>query len=785
MIQRFLPRGIQQKLLASLSLLVLSIALFVFVFFRVRLKDQAMRATVDNAVAARDMTAYSLSAGLYFGDSSAVNEVLAGAARGGNVRYLVVRDQSGKLLATSGHASEVLDAPVPQSGYVTTDGSMYMTSVSILHDGASIGTLTVGLSLDALHRDVRAAGRLGAIVGAFVLLIGVAVIYGISSRVTRPLRAVSETVRQIAAGNLTLRAEETADSEVKELVGAFNNLIDNLAGAQAELSLNNQQLEARVDARTAELSEAVSEQRNSQIALTESEAQARATSETLQSLIDIAPQAIVAVDRNWHVTRWNKTAERLLGWSEVEVLGQTLPCLPETDRLALSARQLTNQEDSGGDAAGAILIRKSGSTVNVLLSVAAIHGQENNDAGYICVATDLTDLKALEEQLRQSQKMDAIGRLAGGIAHDFNNILTVITSSATMLLETPRNREDHDDMEAILTSAIRAAALTRQLLLFSSKQPVRLRSVDLTEVINGMGPMLRRLLRANVHLATVLGPNGCCAVADPTQLEQVIMNLVVNSSDAMPEGGTLTLRTDLVELKRGLAHHNGDVPAGRYVVLTVSDTGIGIEPANMAKIFEPFFTTKDVGKGTGLGLATCYAVVSQLGGHIRVQSELGKGTIFRIYLQYEASGAPEASPLPSPQRALNGTATILVVEDESTVRKVIRRTLDRLGYSILEATDGEAALALMKTHAAIDLLITDVMMPGMNGHVFAEKVLTERPGLPVIFVSGYAPSNISELSSPASPHAFLQKPFRGPQLAQMVSDVLQGDGVKPDRRTLA
>jgi two-component system cell cycle sensor histidine kinase/response regulator CckA len=266
----------------------------------------------------------------------------------------------------------------------------------------------------------------------------------------------------------------------------------------------------------------------------------------------------------------------------------------------------------------------------------------------------------------------------------------------------------------------------------------------------------------------------------------VIMNLVVNASDAMPDGGTLTLKTDLVDLNSGFTHHHQEVPVGRYVVLTVSDTGTGIDPANIGKIFEPFFTTKDVGKGTGLGLATVYAVISQLGGHIRVQSEPRKGTVFRIYLPHETLPVGEAAKVPSADKALNGSATILVVEDEASVRSVMSRTLGRLGYSILEAADGEAGLAVVRQQdTAIDLLITDVMMPGMNGHAFAEKALKERPGLPVIFVSGYTPSSLKEPDSPVWSHAFLQKPFRGPQLAQMVNDVLHGDGAKPDRRTLA
>jgi two-component system cell cycle sensor histidine kinase/response regulator CckA len=785
-LQRLLPRGIRQKLLVSLSLLVLSIALFVFVFFRARLEDQAMSATVANAVAARDMTAYSLAAGLVFADTDAVKEVLAGAARGRDVAFLDVRDASGRQFAMSGSPSDI-PAKVPKTGYVTSHGTMYVTAGPILHGETQIGTLTVGISLDALRREVRAARRLGAIVGAFVLLIGFVVVYVISWRVTSPLRAVSETVRKIAAGNLTLRAEETADTEVKDLVRAFNELIDNLAGAQSELSQSNLQLEARVEARTAELSKAVHEEHRAQVALMESESQARGTSEMLQSLIDVAPQAIVAVDRAWTVTRWNKTAERLLGWKEAEVHGRRFPCLSEDALRMLSARQPSDEHGGGTSASEVALTRKAGTEVSVLLSIAAIHHQAEGGAGYICVATDLTGRNVLEEQLRQSQKMDAIGRLAGGVAHDFNNILTVITSSAAMLLETPRNSDDKEDMEAILTSAIRAAALTRQLLLFSSKQPILLKSIDLTDVVNGMGPMLRRLLRANVHLNTICGPDGCCIVADPTQLEQVIMNLTVNASDAMPDGGTLTVETELVDIRKGLGDQHEDMPAGRYVLLTVSDTGTGIEPADMAKIFEPFFTTKDVGQGTGLGLATCYAVITRLHGYIRVQSEPRKGTVFRVYLPYQISRDKKAgSSSLGPEKVLTGTANILVVEDESSVRFVISRTLSRLGYSIIEAVDGEGGLAVIRqADTPIDLLITDVMMPGMNGHLFAEKALKARPGLPIIFISGYTPSSIAELASAALPHSFLQKPFKGAQLAEMVADVLYGDNVNPDRRTLA
>jgi len=388
---------------------------------------------------------------------------------------------------------------------------------------------------------------------------------------------------------------------------------------------------------------------------------------------------------------------------------------------------------------------------------------------------DITQIKQLEQQLNQAQKMEAVGRLAGGIAHDFNNLLTVILGNAQLLLDT--RTEPHffrRDVEQIWQSAERAAALTRQLLAFSRQQILEPRLLDLNTVVTNMSQLLRRLIGEDIDLITRLVPDLGQVKADPGQLEQVIMNLAVNARDAMPTGGTLAIET------ANVAVHNADVRAhigvarGSYIMLTISDTGVGMDATTRAHIFEPFFTTKAIGKGTGLGLATVHGVVTQSGGHIWVYSEPGYGTTFRIYLP-RADMAEEASSADvAPVRAPDGDATILLVEDDPLLRDLSARALRRYGYQVLEAEDGPVALEIAAMYPKpIDLLLTDVIMPGgISGRQLAEQVVAQRPTIKVLYMSGYSDIVMPQMILDAE-HAFVQKPFTPDALARKVWEIMR------------
>lgn len=752
--------GIRDKLVLSFSALILGIAVFVFVFFPARLERQAMRTVITEAATIRDLTAYSLSAGLFFNDAASIDEVLAGVARHKDVRWLTVHDAAGRVVVTRGTViPDAFASAADSSGRVTPDRRAYVTSSPVVRGNVRIGTLIVGVSLDELRQDVADARMLGALIGSLILAIGLVTSYAISTLVTRPLTAVSQMVTRIAAGDLTLRAAETRDAEVAEFVRAFNHMVDSVASAQSELAGINQELEARVERRTAE---------------------ARATSEMLQSLINVAPQAMIAVDLDWCVTRWNAAAEHLFGWTADEVLGKPLPYVPSDGNTGF--RELKSQVERGHDvgAREIVRLRKDGIAVSVLFSAAVLRDPNRRPVGYIGLLTDLTERKSLEDQLRQSQKMEAIGRLAGGVAHDFNNILTVITASTGFLLEGKPNELDRRDLEQIAAGAARAAELTRQLLTFSRKQIVNLRLVKVSDVVCQMEPMLQRLLRANIEFKTILAVDSGFVTADPVQLEQVIMNLVVNASDAMPEGGALTIQMQAVELDDTNAREHLSVAPGGYTMITVADTGIGMDAVTTSRVFEPFFTTKELGKGTGLGLAIAYAIITQLGGNIDVHSEPGRGTVFKILLPRASSANLRdraVTPVPNAAVLPRSHETVLLVEDEEGVRRVVRRTLERVGYTVLEASDGESGLTVVGEYAGqIDVVVTDLMMPGMNGRTFADAVSALHSGLKVMFISGYADETVNQRGMMDATHAYLQKPFTGAQLLKAIRELLQEAG---------
>jgi two-component system, cell cycle sensor histidine kinase and response regulator CckA len=391
------------------------------------------------------------------------------------------------------------------------------------------------------------------------------------------------------------------------------------------------------------------------------------------------------------------------------------------------------------------------------------------------VATEITERKRLEEQLMQSQKMEAIGQLAGGVAHDFNNILTAIVGYTDLLTaEFDGNTRQLEDLEEIRKAARRAAALTRQLLAFSRKQVLEPRIIDVNDVVLNLDKMLRSLISENVELKTELATDLAAARADPNQIEQVIMNLAINARDAMPEGGTLTIETGNATLDHGYAAQHVSVIPGEYVMLAVSDTGCGMDQATQARIFEPFFTTKPPGRGTGLGLSTVYGIVKQSGGNIWLYSEVGKGTTFKVYLP-AIEAAPDDVGKPSTREAgVRGGGTVLVVEDDDQLRRLTHRALAAQGYIVLEADRGATALDLARRHnGPIDLLLTDVVMPDTNGRKLADALRATRPGLRVLFMSGYPDGAIGKHGILEQGVAYLAKPFTTEAITRKVREVLE------------
>jgi PAS domain S-box-containing protein len=497
----------------------------------------------------------------------------------------------------------------------------------------------------------------------------------------------------------------------------------------------------------------------------------------LSCAVEQSADAIFITNSAGIVEYVNPAFETLTGYSSEEVTGKTSSILKSGEPAPVIYRELWETIRSGNVCRSIVVNRKkNGQVYYVDESISAIRDAEGNITNFVSNGRDYSERLRLEAQLLQSQKMDAIGRLAGGIAHDFNNLLTIITSYSELALDSiAAESPAQSRIQEILAAARRAAELTRQMLAFSRKQPQALRVAELNPVVSGIVKTLSRLIGEDIELVFIPGERLGRIRLDPVQIEQILMNLAANSRDAMPQGGQCTIETADVLLDEQYADRKRAViPIGHYAVLTVSDTGDGIPADHLSHVFEPFYTTKPSGKGTGLGLATVYGIVKQNHGFVWAYSEPGMGTVIKIYLPCVLD-QPAAIEIPEPRSvaALRGTETVLLVEDEDSLRRAAAEFLSLRGYTVLEAKDGLDALFVTKNHGpAIHLAVTDVVMPHMSGGELARELGTLRPETRVLFVSGYAGQTVLDHKVVDVENNFLQKPFTLKQLASKVRTVL-------------
>jgi two-component system cell cycle sensor histidine kinase/response regulator CckA len=542
------------------------------------------------------------------------------------------------------------------------------------------------------------------------------------------------------------------------------------------------QLEIRVRERTIELARTnekmqleIAERKRTEEALRQSE-------ERFRELYHDAPVGYLELDNEGRITSVNRTECEMMGYAPDEMLGQpiwTFVADEETSRqqvLALLAGRLPSARDRER-----LFRRKDGTTFPVLIEDRLLQNEEGKIVGIRAALQDITERKeaeekmvSLQEQLRQSQKMEAVGRLAGGIAHDFNNLLTVIQGHCEIsLLQFQGNNPLREDIVEIKKAADRAGNLTRQLLAFSRRQIMEMKVIDLNALLRELEKMLRRVMGEDVELVTVLDEHLGKIKMDPGQMEQVVLNLAINARDAMPSGGKFILETTNVSLDEKYARSHIGVEAGRHVMLSVTDTGSGMSLQVKERLFEPFFTTKEKGKGTGLGLSTVYGIIKQSSGNIWVYSEPGHGSTFKIYLPRVDEQADNLFRRDDTVSMLYGNETVLLVEDEPSVRGLAARVLRKQGYNVLEAVNGGEALQIADTYSGkIDLLLTDVVMPQIGGKELYDQLKPLRADLKVLFTSGYTETAIVQQGNLPPGVAFLQKPFSPIFLTHKVRELL-------------
>lgn len=740
---------LRYKLALAFSVLMSSAAIFLYVYVPGRLQKQGLEGLQDKAHAIARITAYTAAPGVLFSDTIGLREAMTAAGVDPDVMYISISNALGAVIGSYGHQRD-------DTNTVTQDEE-------IAHVGQRVGSVRVLLSSKRLDETIASMKARIALTTFLLFAATVVLAFAIATLVTRPLAVMTAAAARIARGGALTKVTVGTRDEVGRLAATFNVMIERLQSAQEQLLQANAGLEDRVLERTSALEQEMMERRRSDDQLEASEQRFRAVFESAGVGIAVLDTTSCVVNENHALTAMMNGAD-IRDLSFIDFLDP-----PSRHRFSDDCRVVL--AEPGASVQSELMVQPPDSgVVPVVCTLSAV--ADATGLYLIMLLKDISEQRAMEERYRQSQKLEGIGRLAGGIAHDFNNLLTTINGVTELLLERATGT-DRTDLEDVQRAGHRAAELTKQLLAFSRRQMLRPEVVQLNDIVTETTRMLRRIVGADITIALRLDPEAACILADSSQMVQVIMNLVVNAKDALASGGNVAITTSMTRAGPEMAAALDLAGAGGYVKLEIVDDGSGMSDAVLDHAFEPFFTTKELGKGTGLGLATVYGIVRQSGGAITVQSAPGKGTTFTILLP-AVDHAAHAVAVPSVPRLLGKrTETILLVDDDNAVRAFVSRVLVRRGFNVLQAGNGADACALLDGYSQpIDLLLTDVVMPRMGGPELADAMRREHPRLQVIFMSGYTPDDLSERLVFGERAHFIQKPMSADSLLCLVDDIL-------------
>jgi PAS domain S-box-containing protein len=755
-VRRFRDRSIQGKLtlimmlISGASLILAGMAFVTYELISSRNETKQRLSALADLIAANSVPALATD------NRSAAQEMLN--ALRSQVRAACVYTRDGRIFASYRNDPHAIfpPAPDPREEVYDFEGRDVVLARRMRLDGEPMGTLyirsDVGRTDQRLRQYVRIVGLV--LLGSWLLAwLGASMLQRV---ISRPILDLADVVQRVRKDETyAVRAVKTTGDEIGVLIDGFNAMLERVSEREAALEEARGLLEQRVADRTK--------------ALDESERRFRSVLQNLQILA-------VLLDREGNITFCNPYLAKLTGWSDQELLNRDYFEI----LVPAEERETTRAEFFRGMRSASIPVHaeseiqtRTGERRFVSWTHTVLEETGGWVVGTASLGIDITDQRLLEDRRRQSQKLEAIGRLAGGVAHDFNNLLTIILGYSDLTLLSVTDPAAAENVQEVKRAAERAAALTKQLLAFSRRQVLQPTVLDLHAVVGDTEKMLRRLIGEDIELISTAPADLGAVKADRGQLEQVLVNLAVNARDAMPSGGRLIIEMANVELDAAYARVHAMVQPGYYVRIAVSDNGHGMDLATQARIFEPFFTTKKEGKGTGLGLATVYGIVKQSGGYVWVYSEPGRGTTFKIYLPRAFEASELGAPTEFYSTGLRGTETVLLVEDDDELRRMTAEVLRKFGFQVLQAASAEAAMDVVETCGkTIHCVLTDLVLPRLTGRDLADKLAVTRPAIRIVFMSGYADAAAQHLGLLEIDQPFLSKPFTPDLLVRKLRDIL-------------